>query len=271
MKSLPISQTISFFMPLVWMLRRQGKVVFDIKCEFLLDNLKWFSWDIALEYSSSKRIDIFLCRLIANDFFIVLFCREWRYKRSMIGGRLFDALPFPSLFLHFLFRERIVFISHCFVIAERRERSGEKFSPFSSASHVIDNLSSESLIFSDWIGLIEDTMSMFFERDTSEIIMRVKTRDTVEMIAARPVLDAKTVIRCIDTGIDTFISPFRITSYGRDIHIMPWIAPDVFSIFAILGIMDMETFYAVFPISDVVSYAIFPLENMTKFFRESVK
>lgn len=51
-------------------------------------------------------------------------------------------------------------------------------------------------------------MIMFFERNASEVIMGIETRDAVEMVATRPVLDAETVIRSIDTGIDALVGPF---------------------------------------------------------------
>ena len=84
MKSLSISQIISFFMSLVWMFCRERNSILDIKCELLLDNFKWFPGYFALEYSSDEDIDIFLCRFVTNLFFIVLICRERCDKRAMI-------------------------------------------------------------------------------------------------------------------------------------------------------------------------------------------
>ena len=101
MKSLSISQIISFFMSLVWMFCREGNSIFDIKCELLFDNFKWFPGYFALEYSSDEDIDIFLCRFVTNLFFIVLICRERCDKRTMIRGCLFLSFPLPSSFSHF--------------------------------------------------------------------------------------------------------------------------------------------------------------------------
>jgi len=64
-----------------------------------------------------------------------------------------------------------IFLSHCFVVSIRADLVREKFSPFSSRTHMIDNLSSELLVFLDRIGDIENTMVVFFETSGEETIV----------------------------------------------------------------------------------------------------
>ena len=241
MESLSISQIISFFVSLVWVFCRKRNSILDIKSELLFDNLKWFPCNITLKYSSDEHIDIFLCRFVTYIFFIVLICRQWCHKRSMIRWCFFFSFPLPSSFLYFSLWERIIFICYCLVVAKWGEPSGEKFAPFSCSSHVVYDFSSKSFIFSDRIGCIENTVVVFFERDTSEIVMRIKTRYTVYIITTCPVLYTKAIIGRIYTIVDTFVSPFRVTSNCWNIHIIPRISPYMLCIFAVLSIVDVET------------------------------
>ena len=101
MKSLSISQIISFFMSLVWMFCWERNSILNIKGELLFDNFKWFSCHSTLEYSPDEDIYIFLCRFVTNLFFIVLICRERCDKRAMIRRGFFFSFPLPSSFSHF--------------------------------------------------------------------------------------------------------------------------------------------------------------------------
>lgn len=267
-ENLLISQFVSFSVSLVRMFGGEGQVIFYIKCEFLFDDLEWFFCNTALEYSSNYFIDIFLSCFVANYFLIILLCVSRCYKRTMIRWRFFLSFPLPSSFSYFRFWERIILICNCFVVAKRGEPSGEKFTPFSCRLHVVDDFPSKSLVFSDGIGCIEDAVVVFFERDTSEVIMRIKTRYAVYIVAACPVLYTKTVVRRVYTIIDTFISPLWVTSYGRYVHIIFWISPYVFSVFAVLRIVHMKTLQAVFTISHIISNTIFTLEYVPKFLRK---
>ena len=101
MKSLSISQIISFFVSLVWVFCRKRDTILDIKGELLFDNFKWFPCDFTLEYSSDENINIFLRCFVTYIFFIVLICRQWCHKRSMIRRCFFFSFPLPSSFLYF--------------------------------------------------------------------------------------------------------------------------------------------------------------------------
>lgn len=103
MKSLSISQIISFSVSLIWVFCRERNSILDIKGELLFDNFKWFPRNPTLKYSSDECIDIFLCSFIAYIFFIVLICRERCDKRSMIGRCFFLSFPLPSFFSYLSF------------------------------------------------------------------------------------------------------------------------------------------------------------------------
>lgn len=193
-KLLPVSEGIPLFIPLIGVFTGEGESMFDVEGKLLFDDLERFTGDLALEDSSDERIDVFLGDIVTDYFFVIRSCRERLNKWPMVGGCFSLALPFPSFLCHFLLCQRIVFIGDRFIIAERGEFMREEFTPLSGASHVTDRFAGDFFVFFHRIGFVQDAMIVFFERDTSEVVMGIETRDAVEMIAACPVLYAETVV-----------------------------------------------------------------------------
>lgn len=74
MKSLAISEIISFSVALVWMFFWERNAILNIKSELLFYDFKWFLGYLTLQYTPNKGVDIFLCPVIANNSFIVFLC-----------------------------------------------------------------------------------------------------------------------------------------------------------------------------------------------------
>ena len=73
MQFVRISVAHTLFVSLIWMSRRDREVIFDIKYEFLFDNLERSFGYFTFYNSSQEGIDIFLSCFVADYFFIVLF------------------------------------------------------------------------------------------------------------------------------------------------------------------------------------------------------
>src|SRR5438045_1430036 len=79
---------------------------------------------------------------------------------------------FPAAFFGFLFRKRKKFRGDTLVVCVIGKRHRKKFSPFSRAPHVLDDLRYESLIFFFRILFVENAVTMIVETETAETFFR---------------------------------------------------------------------------------------------------
>ncbi len=110
MQFVRISMAHTLSVSLVWMSRRDREVIFDIKDEFLFDNLERSLGYFTFDNTSEERIDIFLGCFVANYFFIVLFDWQWTIKRTNIRVFVFSIVPAKSSLLCFFFCQRQIII-----------------------------------------------------------------------------------------------------------------------------------------------------------------
>jgi len=140
-------------MSLIWMFGRNWERVLNVECELLFNNLKRFPSHFTLHNTIEASINIPGSYIKPYNSFIIL-----RYGKRMIYTSfkflIFFCMPIPSLCFHFFFGHWKVLLCDCFIVPKWRKMMGEKFSPFSSTSHMIDNLSTEGFIFLGGVGFV---------------------------------------------------------------------------------------------------------------------
>ena len=137
-----ISHIHSFLMSLIWMLGWNWERIFDVECELLFDDFKWFLCDFTDEDLYQECVDIFLSLFKSDNSLVIVSDRKWIVWCSF-KFLYFLVVPIPSLRFHLLLCHREIFLSDCFIIPKRREFMGEEFSPLPCALHVVYDFPAE--------------------------------------------------------------------------------------------------------------------------------
>jgi hypothetical protein len=197
-------------MSLIWMFRRNWNRIFDIKDEFLFDDLEWFFCHCALYYSFQTIVNILRCRIKSYYSFIIL-----RNRKRCIGISrkclFFLCRPIPSLCSYFRFYHGKIFIGYRLIVSERREMMRQEFSPFTSRTHMFYYLTTQCLILLDRVGYIEDTVFGFFERRTPKKMLTPMTVIEIKAISAIPSIGTESSISC-RKRTQAFVTPLTAKS-----------------------------------------------------------
>ncbi len=170
-------------MSLVWMFFWQWYMIFYMKDEFLFDDFEWFFGGFTLYDSCEYFFYVLLGFFIPNEFFIIVLYRKYGIVWTMVGWCLFFSFPFPSMLFCFRFGQREMFNGNCLIISEWTYLCWEKFPPFMSHNHMINNFSTKYFVFVHWVGFIHDAVMRFFEwRATKEIMSSIWAKVTIKYV-----------------------------------------------------------------------------------------